>query len=69
MNSFMSLGTQTRMSTYKVFANPDFGSSILQSMVDSLNQPRVKQCAHCTGSGLLTLRIVCTSCKGYGRTA
>ena len=69
MNSFMSLGAQTRMSTYKVFASPDFGGSALQSMIDSLNQPRVKQCAHCHGSGLLTHRIVCSSCKGCGRTA
>ncbi len=68
MNSLMSFGTQTGMSKYQSFTGQDFNGSVLQTMIDILNQPRVKQCAHCNGHGLVTAKIVCSCCKGYGRT-
>jgi len=63
----MSCGTQTGMTHHKGFVARELGGSVLQSMVDLLNQPPMKQCTQCQGRGLLAHHIVCPSCKGYGR--
>ncbi len=51
-----------------VLAAPVFGGTVLQSMIDILNQPRVRRCLQCHGKGVVSPRAVCPCCQGYGRT-
>ncbi len=52
----------------EAFAAPVFGGTVLQAMIDILNQPRRQRCLHRHGKGLVSQRAVCPCCQGYGRT-
>jgi len=65
----MSFGAQTGMLLHTPFAGPVLDDSVLDAMVDILTQPRIKQCTHCSGKGLVAPRAVCACFQGHGRTA
>ena len=68
MRYSLACGAQTGTPETAGVTAPAFGGTVLQTMIDILNQPRVRRCLHCHGKGLVSPRAVCPCCQGYGRT-